>query len=126
MMLIFSRLIVLIGLFFTSSFIFASDNFTVVNEDSTTITLNVYGTSACKSSIETISKSIENVSSATFDADKHLLTLVVFSDFDQNDLFFLLASKGYDAGNVHAKDVIYNELPEACKYTRMPDEVVRD
>lgn len=126
MRLIFNRLIIIFGLFFTSSFIFASDNFRFIGGDSTTVTLNVYGTTACKSSIETISKSIENVSSASFNAETHTLTLVVLPTFDQNYLFFLLASKGYDAGNVHAKDAIYNELPEACKYTRMPDEVVRD
>ena len=114
------------GIFFTCSFLFASNNFRFVGDDTTKVTLNVYGTTACKSTIETISRSIGNVSSASFNAETHILTLVVLPDFDQNDLFFLLASKGYDAGNVHAKDAIYNQLPDECKYVRMPDEVIRD
>jgi hypothetical protein len=126
MRLIFNRLFLVIGLFFTSSYLFASDNLTVGSGDSSSVTLNVYGTTACKSTIETISKSLSNVSSASFNGETHTLTLVVLPEFDPNDLFFLLASKGYDAGNVRAKDTIYNQLPDECKYVRMPDEVVRD
>lgn len=127
MRLIFNRIVVVIGLFFTSSFIFANNNVNITDTDSSTVILTVYGNAVCKTSIETLAISVENVSNASFDAENHQLTIRVYtSKFIENDLIFKLVSNGYDAGIVHAKDEFYNQLPEACKYVRMPDEVVRD
>ncbi len=96
--------------------------------DTTQIIVKVYGNATCTSEIQSIAQTAVGVLHAvSFDAVKHELTLQVQqSTFDQNLLFFTLASKGYDAGNVHAKNTIYNLLSEECKYARMPEEVVRD
>ena len=123
---LFNVFFLFVGIFLFSSKSFASSVDVLSGSDSLTVSLNVYGTNACKSTIESISKTVANVSSANFNADTHTLILVVLPSFDQNSLFFLFASKGYDAGNVHAKDAIYNQLSDECKYVRMPDEVVRD
>jgi hypothetical protein len=96
--------------------------------DSTQVVVKVYGNATCASEIQSIAQTAVGVLHAvSFDAVKHELTLQVQSStFDQNLLFFALASKGYDAGNVRAKEGIYNQLAEGCKYERMPDDVVRD
>jgi hypothetical protein len=96
--------------------------------DSTQVVVKVYGNASCSSEIQSIAETAVGVLHAvSFDAVKHELTVQIQpSVFDQNLLFFALASKGYDAGNVRAKDGIYNQLAEGCKYERMPDDVIRD
>jgi hypothetical protein len=53
--------------------------------------------------------------------------MVEYTSELNKDLFvFHFASKGYDAENVRAKDALYNLIPDACKYTRKPEDVLRD
>ncbi len=111
-------------LFFVGILLVSIDSY--ASAESQTVVLNVYGGKGCTATIETLASTFENVSSASFNATLHTLTLVVLPAFDANDLYFLLASKGFDAGNVRAKEDIYNQLSADCTYVRMQDEVVRD
>jgi predicted acyltransferase len=111
-------------LFFVGIHLVSIDSY--ASEESQTVVLNVYGGKSCTASIETLASSFENVTSASFNAALHTLTLVVLPAFDANDLYFLLASKGFDAGNVRAKDELYNQLSAECRYERKQEEVVRD
>ena len=93
---------------------------------SDTTSIRLYGNEACKLQLEEIAKTFDGVISANYNATIGRMNVTINQTFNRDLFIFLFASKGYDAENVRAKDAIYSTLPDSYKYTRKPDEVVRD
>ena len=93
---------------------------------SDTISIRLYGNASCKSQLEELAMSFKNITSANYDTLKGRMLVQYSGDFNKGMFVFNFASKGYDAENVRAKDILYNALPEACRYIRKPEEVIRD
>ena len=87
-----------------------------------TITFKVNGTSACESQIENIVSNLEGVTSADWNPSTQIITVVFDTDTIKKEYFYFeLAKGGYDNQGLRAKEVYYNALPDACKYTREPE-----
>lgn len=97
-----------------------------LHAQSDTTSIRLYGNKNCKSQLEEIASSFENVTSASYDTLNGRMNIRFIGEYNKDMFVFHFASKGYDAENVRAKDVIYNTLSDACKYIRKPEEVVRD
>lgn len=93
---------------------------------SDTVSIRLYGNKNCKSQLETISNTFENVTSSTYDTIKGRMRVTFTGEFNKDLFIFHFASKGYDAENVRAKDAIYNSITEECKYVRKPEDILRD
>lgn len=73
----------------------------------------------CKTRIEKTARSVEGVTSATWDAESKKLSL----DFDEKKTSLdavskALAKAGHDTDRHKADDKTYRALPECCKYRK--------
>jgi hypothetical protein len=99
---------------------------TFLYAQSDTTSIRLYGNVNCKDSLETIAKTFEGITSASYNGTSGRMLIHFSGEFNKDLFVFHFASKGYDAENVRAKDVLYNLLPDACKYSRKPEDVIRD
>lgn len=87
-----------------------------------TVTFKVNGTTACEAQIENIVSNLEGVTSADWDPTTQIITVVFDTDTIKKEYFYFeLAKGGYDNQGLRAKQIYYDALPEACKYTREPE-----
>jgi copper chaperone CopZ len=73
----------------------------------------------CESRIEKAAKSVDGVSSADWDKETKMIS-VVFDDSktDVHKVHMAIANVGHDTSMHKAKDEVYNKLPDCCKYER--------
>lgn len=80
----------------------------------------VYGNCGmCKETIESALKKKEGISKKNWDKNTKMISVT----FDESKLTLLqikqkLADVGYDTDALQAKDEVYNNLPDCCKYER--------
>jgi len=85
-----------------------------------TLSLTVQGAcDMCKMKIETAAKSVDGVKSAEWDLNAKVLT----AEYDPKKtspsaISKAIAAIGYDTEKDKAKDIVYNALPECCKYRK--------
>lgn len=70
----------------------------------------------CTSRIETTSKTVKGVTSATYILEDHKLTVAVTRDFNKSDLIVALLMAGHDTEGFKAPDEVYQNLPGCCHY----------
>lgn len=99
-------------------------HFLFAQEDTTSIRL--FGNKNCQAQLEQIALSYGTITVASYEPTKGRLYVKYTGDFNKDRFVFYFVSKGYDSENVRTKDVLYNVLPEHCKYTRKIEEVFRD
>ncbi len=106
----------------TQSFPSGAEGHTVrVNSlsDTTQTELKVWGTAACKTTIENIVKARTGVTNAVLDCSENNMTLTYMEGvLDMDTLLQELADAGYDAGMMRATSEAYDGLSADCKYTR--------
>lgn len=84
-----------------------------------TKTVSVNGTASCKEQIESTALGVNGVSGAVWDSNTKQLTINYAEDqLAYTDVLVALAEAGYDNELIKARPNNYNNLPEACKYTR--------
>lgn len=73
----------------------------------------------CEKTIEKAALSVNGVVNADWDKEDKLLK-VTFEDTktSENKIQSAVAQAGYDTKNYKAKEEVYNNLPECCKYDR--------
>ena len=90
-------------------------------KDTITITFKVNGNASCKANIEATVNTQTGVLSASWDATALMITVkYIASKIQASDLQTLIALAGYDTSDLKAKQVAYDALSPACKYTRNP------
>ena len=73
----------------------------------------------CKERIEKVAKLVAGVSSAEWNATDKLLRVTFDKDLTTTEkVEKAIADSGHDTEMFRAKDVVYNSLPECCKYVR--------
>ncbi len=82
--------------------------------------VKVYGNCGmCKDSIEKAALSVRGVESAKWDAESQTLEVTYNADrTDLNRVHRAVARVGHDTEEVTARDRVYNNLHECCKYER--------
>jgi copper chaperone CopZ len=82
-------------------------------------TFKVSGTAACKTQIETLIVTKHGVTSAVWDAETQLMTVIYDGELlTRHEFFMALAEAGFDNQGLRSKDRVYEALSEECKYTR--------
>lgn len=83
------------------------------------VELKVWGTQACKTTIENIAKQNTNVIAAEFNNLENILVLTFLEGtFEAQPIVQALADAGYDAEGMRAAQETYDALGNECKYTR--------
>ncbi len=101
-------------------FALTSVHLTAQTSKSKTEKFKVYGNCGmCKETIEGALKKKEGISKKSWDKNTKMLSVT----FDESKLSLLqikqkLADVGYDTDELQAKDEVYNNLPDCCKYER--------
>ncbi len=87
----------------------------------TTTSIKVFGEcSSCKHRIQNALK-VEGIKAANWDENTELLT-VQYNDkmIKLDKIHSLVAAVGHDTEKVKASELVYNALPDCCRYPRKP------
>lgn len=102
----------------TLTAVFAAATVLLMAGETVTKTLHVSGNcNSCKKNIEKPLKSLDGVTSATWDKDtKQLTTTFDPTKVSEAQIKQAVLKAGYDADTLRAPDEAYAKLPKCCKY----------
>ena len=101
-----------------------SNEFNVIknNADTITISFKVNGTLACKSNIEASVTTHAGIITANWAPDTKIITVkFLAAQIKTTNLYSYIALAGFDNSELRAKQVVYDNLSDECKYYRDPE-----